>query len=115
VLHPDVTLLDLDLGAESGLEVARQLSSDPNLDPGHLILISAHAEEDFADLIDGSPAVGFLAKSALSATAIERLLPLAGDHQRGIRPRGRPALYVRRNRTISPVLSSYRLCSPRLR
>jgi DNA-binding NarL/FixJ family response regulator len=80
-LHPDVTLLDLDLGAESGLEVARQLASNPDLDPGHLILISAHAEEDFADLIDASPAVGFLAKSALSATAIERLLPVAGDHQ----------------------------------
>jgi DNA-binding NarL/FixJ family response regulator len=80
-LHPDVILLDLDLGAESGLDVARQLASDPDLDPGHLILISAHAEEDFADLIDASPAVGFLAKSALSATAIERLLPVAGDHQ----------------------------------
>lgn len=80
-LHPDVTLLDLDLGTESGLDVARQLASDPDLDPGHLILISAHAEEDFADLVDASPAVGFLAKSALSATAIERLLPVAGDHQ----------------------------------
>src|SRR4051812_34180079 len=45
-LHPDVTLVDIDLGEDSGFEVARRLADDPELDPGHLILISAHAEED---------------------------------------------------------------------
>ncbi len=78
-LRPDVTLLDIDLGADSGFEVARRLFDDPDVDPGQLILISAHAQDDFADLIDESPAVGFLVKQALSATAIESLLQAPGD------------------------------------
>jgi CheY-like chemotaxis protein len=73
-LHPDVTLVDIDLGGESGFELARRLVDDPGVDPGHLILISAHAEDDLADLIETSPALGFLAKPALSAEAIERLI-----------------------------------------
>jgi DNA-binding NarL/FixJ family response regulator len=78
-LRPDVTLLDIDLGADSGFEVARRLFDEPSVDPGQLILISANAEDDFADLIDASPAVGFVGKSALSATAIETLLQPPGD------------------------------------
>ena len=78
-LHPDVTLIDIDLGADSGFEVARRLFDDPSAGPGQLILISAHAEDDFADLIEASPAVGFLVKPTLSATAIERLLRPPGD------------------------------------
>jgi CheY-like chemotaxis protein len=78
-LHPDVTLVDVDLGEDSGFEVARRLFDDPCVDPGQLILISAHAEDDFADLIEASPAVGFLMKQALSATAIEHLLRPPGD------------------------------------
>jgi CheY-like chemotaxis protein len=73
-LHPDVTLVDIDLGEDSGFEVAQRLFDDPSVDPGQLVLISAHAEDDFADLIEASPAVGFLVKPTLSATAIERLL-----------------------------------------
>jgi DNA-binding NarL/FixJ family response regulator len=78
-LHPDVTLVDIDLGADSGFEVARRLFDDPSVDPGQLILISAHDEDDFVDLIEASPAVGFLVKPTLSATAIERLLRPPGD------------------------------------
>ena len=39
-----------------------------------MILISTHAEADFADLIAESPATGFLPKSELSADAIRRIL-----------------------------------------
>jgi CheY-like chemotaxis protein len=78
-LHPDVTLVDIDLGADSGFEVARRLFDDPSIEPGQLILISAHGQDDFADLIEASPAVGFLVKHALSAAAIERLLLPPGD------------------------------------
>jgi DNA-binding NarL/FixJ family response regulator len=88
-LRPDVMLLDIDLGEESGFELARRLVDDPDLDPGQLILISAHAEEDLADLIQASPAIGFVGKPALSVTAIERLLRAAGGgHDRP----GEPAL-----------------------
>jgi DNA-binding NarL/FixJ family response regulator len=71
-LRPDVVLLDIALRAESGFDVARRLvEADP--DGARIILISTHAEADFADLIDETPAAGFVPKSELSARAIERL------------------------------------------
>jgi DNA-binding NarL/FixJ family response regulator len=79
-LRPDVTLVDLDLGGESGFEVARRLEHDVG-PPPRMILISTHDEQDYADLIAASPAVGFLPKSALSAVAIRRLLNGAADHE----------------------------------
>jgi sulfur transfer complex TusBCD TusB component (DsrH family) len=39
-----------------------------------VILISARAEADYAELIAESPAAGFLVKSDLSARAIDRIL-----------------------------------------
>jgi hypothetical protein len=44
-----------------------------------VILICTHAEQDDADLIAASPAVGFLPKTALSAGAIHDLLASQGD------------------------------------
>jgi len=82
-LRLDVTLLDVDLGGESGFDVARQLVGDPLIDPGHLILVSAYAEDEFLDLIEASPAIGFLRKPELSAEAIVRLLRTVGDAHRG--------------------------------
>jgi CheY-like chemotaxis protein len=78
-LRPDVTLLDIDLGSESGLELARRLHRQPGLVPVPVILISTHAEQDYAELIAASPAVGFLPKTALSADAIRQLLGGQGD------------------------------------
>jgi len=70
--RPDVALVDVDLGAESGLDVARALAE--SREPVPVILISAYAEEDLRELLDGSPALGFLPKSVLSHTAIDDLL-----------------------------------------
>jgi DNA-binding NarL/FixJ family response regulator len=67
-LRPEVILVDINLGAESGFELAEQLHRDGRSAP--VILISTHAEQDFADMIAASPAVGFLCKSALSPSAI---------------------------------------------
>jgi hypothetical protein len=39
-----------------------------------VILISTAAEADYADLIQASPAAGFLAKSELSLRSINRIL-----------------------------------------
>jgi DNA-binding NarL/FixJ family response regulator len=70
--RPDVALVDVDLGAESGLDVARALAlSDA---PVPVILISAYAEEDLRELLDDSPAIGFLPKSVVSRKAIDGLL-----------------------------------------
>ena len=71
-LRPDVTLVDIDLGADSGFDTARQLASS-------VILISTYAERDFADLIEASPAIGFVSKSELSAQAILALLESEPD------------------------------------
>jgi CheY-like chemotaxis protein len=83
----DVVLVDIDLGGESGFEVARRLRRH------RVILISTHAEEDYAELISASPAVGFLAKSELSAAAVCRLLEGdmrdGGQAERLTGPRGR--------------------------
>ena len=73
-LRPDVTLVDIDLGGESGLELARRLHHQAGPAPARVILVSTHAEEDYAELIAASPAVGFLSKSTLSAGAIQDLL-----------------------------------------
>lgn len=81
--RPDVTLVDIDLGGESGFDVARRLTEGGPLAPSQVILISTHAEADFADLIAESPVAGFLAKSDLSAEAIRNLLIGKGDGERG--------------------------------
>jgi DNA-binding NarL/FixJ family response regulator len=67
-LRPDVTLVDIDLGAESGFAVVEQLGRAPT------ILISTHDEQDMADLIADSPALGFVHKSVLTAKAIHDLV-----------------------------------------
>jgi DNA-binding NarL/FixJ family response regulator len=77
-LRPDFLLVDIDLGGESGLDLARRLASSASPAPP-VILISTHAEEDYAILVADTPAVGFLPKAALSATAIRRLLDDRAD------------------------------------
>jgi DNA-binding NarL/FixJ family response regulator len=76
----DVALVDVDLGDESGLDVARALAMCAQ--PVPVILISAYAEKDLRELLDESPAVGFLSKSVLSRAAIDELL-LARDERCG--------------------------------
>ena len=71
-LRPDVVLVDIRLGGESGFEAARQLAG--NGQSAALIMISTHAGADYADLIAESPAVGFLPKAELSAAAVRRIL-----------------------------------------
>ena len=67
--RPDVVLVDIDLGGESGFDLIERF------DPGvRVVLTSTHASGDFADLIESSRALGFLPKSELSATAIEALV-----------------------------------------
>jgi DNA-binding NarL/FixJ family response regulator len=73
-LHPDVVLVDIDLGPESGFDLVRRLVQSLDQAGTRTILISTHDEADFADLIAASPAIGFVAKSDLSAAAIRRLL-----------------------------------------
>ena len=73
-LSPDVVLLDIDLGEESGFAVARQLADAAGDTAPKIVLISTHPGDDFADLIEESPALGFVAKSELSPAAVIRLV-----------------------------------------
>jgi DNA-binding NarL/FixJ family response regulator len=77
-LRPDVALVDIDLGEESGLDLARRLAAGDGEGRSRVVLISAYSENDFADLIAASPAVGFVPKAELSAERIEEVLR-AGD------------------------------------
>jgi len=72
--QPDVMLVDIDLGPESGFDLARQLVQGLRGARSRIILISTRDEADYAHLIATSPAIGFLGKSDLSAAAIRRLL-----------------------------------------
>jgi DNA-binding NarL/FixJ family response regulator len=79
-LRPDVTLVDINLGGDSGLELVGQLCRRGVVSPSGLILMSAHAGQDYVDLVAASSAAGFLCKSALSAEAVRGLLgPGDGD------------------------------------
>jgi CheY-like chemotaxis protein len=73
-LGPDVALIDIDLGGESGLALARRVREIPGPAVPEVILISTHGENAFAELIQESPALGFLSKTELSAARIRRML-----------------------------------------
>jgi two-component system, NarL family, nitrate/nitrite response regulator NarL len=73
-LRPDVVLVDVMLGGESGLELARRLVDQEGPGGPAVILVSTHDEEDLAELLADSPAAGFLAKSDLCAEAIRQIL-----------------------------------------
>jgi len=82
-LRPDVILVDIGLGDESGFDLAQLLARDGQGGQGDqggqgvgadVILISARAETDYSDMVAESPAAGFLAKSELSARGISRIL-----------------------------------------
>jgi CheY-like chemotaxis protein len=73
-LRPDVILVDIGLGDESGFDLARLLARDGQGGSAEVIMISARPETDYTELIAESPATGFLAKSELSVQGIGRLL-----------------------------------------
>ena len=86
-LRPEVVLVDIVLGGESGLELARRLAAHDQDGGPAVILVSTYSAADFAGLIAESPAAGFLPKQELSAGAIRRIL----DGRRPGGPPGAPA------------------------
>lgn len=71
-LRPDVVLVDINLGRESGFDLAERLAR--SADPPAVIMISSQSGADFADLVEQGSAAGFIDKSALSGDAIRELL-----------------------------------------
>lgn len=72
-LRPDLCIVDIDLGDESGFDLARRLA-EPGGRQQRVLLISAYPERDFTDMIADSPALGFLPKPELSAERIRAML-----------------------------------------
>jgi DNA-binding NarL/FixJ family response regulator len=77
-LRPDLALVDIDLGEESGFDVVRMLDNEVR-PPPRLILISTHDGREISELVAGSGALGFLAKLDLSAATITELLARVDD------------------------------------
>jgi DNA-binding NarL/FixJ family response regulator len=73
-LAPDVVLVDVVLGDESGFDLARGLGASGS----RVVMISTHAEADIADLIPASGAAGFVSKSQLSARAVLQAVGATG-------------------------------------
>jgi DNA-binding NarL/FixJ family response regulator len=71
-LRPDVALVDIHLGDESGFDLARRLS-------GTVILISIHEQSEYAEKIAASPAAGFIPKAQLSASSLLRVAGAPAD------------------------------------
>jgi DNA-binding NarL/FixJ family response regulator len=76
-LVPDVALVDIDLGTESGFDVAQRLAELPEGGPP-VVLISAESGSELAELVDVSNALGFVSKTDLSGDAIRGLLAQTG-------------------------------------
>lgn len=71
-LRPELVLVDIELADEDGIELAQVLEEQvPNT---RVVLISAYERDELSELIAGSPAAGYLPKSALGAQAIVQLL-----------------------------------------
>jgi DNA-binding NarL/FixJ family response regulator len=74
LLRPEVTLVDIELGEENGIELARTLGDAPGGAASSVILLSAYAEQEIADLLEANPALAFLSKRELSGDAVRRKL-----------------------------------------
>jgi two-component system nitrate/nitrite response regulator NarL len=72
-LAPEVVLVDVQLGDEDGVALARQLSALPA--SPRVVLISTHSQDELEeDVFADGAIVGFVAKTALSLDAIVTLL-----------------------------------------
>ena len=76
-LQPDFALVDVNLGSESGLDVARRLGELPNGGPP-VVLTSAETRSELAELLEASGARGFVSKTELSGDEIRQLLERTG-------------------------------------
>ncbi len=71
-VHPDVVLLDVQLGSGiDGFEVARRLAEEPEAPV--VILTSSREASDYGQRLADSPVGGFIPKRELSGDALDEL------------------------------------------
>jgi CheY-like chemotaxis protein len=71
--NPDLVLIDIMLGTEFGFDLAHTLRQAVP-EPPRIIMMSTYAATDFAEMIDASPAIGFLPKTSLSGSTVRALV-----------------------------------------
>lgn len=71
-LSPDLVLVDVRLGEESGVDLARRL--DDHGSSRRVILVSTYAAGDLAGVLPEGDRIGFISKVDLSPTAIRNVL-----------------------------------------
>ena len=70
-LQPDCVLVDIELGPDSGFDLATRLTTEHDQ---RVVLISVHPETEFIDLIVTTPALGFIPKADLSVQRITEVV-----------------------------------------
>jgi DNA-binding NarL/FixJ family response regulator len=78
-LSPDVILVDVGLGEESGFDLTQRLVDAFPYLASRVLLISTRAVDDYGELVDASPAAGFIPKTELSPSAVRELVPPNDD------------------------------------
>jgi|SRR5579859_1810868 len=71
-LKPDLVLLDIQLPDLDGLALAESLTSEA--EPPTVVLVSSRDAHDYGPRLEGCGALGFIAKSDLSAESLMALL-----------------------------------------
>lgn len=71
---PEVALVDLHLGNDSGLDVARQVAASSARSLPVVVVMSTHGESEVRELLPGSGAAGFLPKEHLSGDALRLIV-----------------------------------------
>lgn len=75
--RPDVVLVDVRLGADSGFDVAERIEtsarSETEWQPT-IVLLSSHTQDEFSERMAAHPSLGFLDKTTLSAEKVRSLI-----------------------------------------
>lgn len=80
-LRPDVALVDVNLGEDSGFELAQRITSrESTAEPPVVILISTYDESEFSEMVAISGADAYMSKCSLSGVRIHEILRSRGGH-----------------------------------
>jgi len=80
-LRPDVVLIDVHLGEQSGLEVASRIAALDQANAPRVILISTYPKDEVVGALPRGSTIGFVSKTDLSATAIRTAMGLTPDDE----------------------------------
>lgn len=80
-LRPNVVLIDVHLGEESGLEVATRIAALDQAGAPRVILISTYPKDDLLGALPTGSTIEFVSKTDLSAITIRTALGLTPDDE----------------------------------